>query len=77
LDNPNDREEDCAADNTSDIEQNNGIKDMEYPERQDVCAAAIIPGLVRQIRKSKRQAEKVLVTVNAIETRRNKEVKMQ
>jgi len=32
LDNPNDSEEDCAADNESDIEHNNGIEDPECPE---------------------------------------------
>jgi hypothetical protein len=72
LDNPNDSEEDCAADDDSDIEHNNCIEDPECPEQQDVCAAPNVPGLVRPTRKSKRQAEKVLVTVNAVETRRNK-----
>jgi hypothetical protein len=72
LDNPNDSEEDCAADDDSDIEHNNCIEDPECPEQQDVSAAPNVPGLVRPTRKSKRQAEKVLVTVNAVETRRNK-----
>jgi len=72
LDNPNDSEEDCAAADESDIEHNNGIEDPECPEQQDVRAAPNVPGLVRPTRKSKRQAEKVLVTVNAVETRRNK-----
>ena len=72
LDNPNDSEEDCAADDDSDIEHNNCIEDPECPEQQDVCAAPNVPGLVRPTRKSKRQAEQVLVTVNAVETRRNK-----
>jgi len=72
LHNPNDSEEDCAADDESDIEHNNGIKDPECPEQQDVCAAPNVPGLVRPTRKSKRQAEKVLAMVNAVETRRNK-----
>jgi hypothetical protein len=71
-DNPNDSEEDCAADDDSDIEHNNCIKDPECPEQQDVRAAPNVPGLVRPTRKSKRQAEKVLITVNAAETRRNK-----
>jgi len=72
LDNPNDSEEDCAADDESDIEHNNGIEDPECPEQQDVSATPNVPGLVRPTRKSKRQAEKVLVTVIAVETRRNK-----
>jgi len=72
LDNPNDSEEDCAADDESDIEHNNGIEDPECSEQQDVSAPPNVPGLVRPTRKSKRQAEKVLVTVNAVETRSNK-----
>jgi len=75
LDNPNDSADDCAADDESNIEQNNGIEDLECPEQQDVSAAPNVPGLVRPTRKSKRQAEKVLVTVNAVETWRNKEGK--
>ena len=72
LDNQNISEEDRVADDDSDIEHNNCIEDPECPEQQDVCAAPNVPGLVRPTRKSKRQAEKVLVTVNAVETRRNK-----
>jgi len=74
---PNDSEDDCAADDESDIEQNNGIEDSESPEQQDVSAAPNVPGLVWPTRKSKRQAEKVLVTVNAVETRRNKAGKIK
>jgi hypothetical protein len=71
LDNPNDSEEDCAADDDSNIEHNNCIKDPECPEQQNVSTVPNVPGLVRPTRKSKRQAEKVLVTVNAVEMRRN------
>jgi len=71
LDNPNDSEDDCAADDESDIEQYNGIEDSECPEQQDVSAAPNVPGLVQPTRKSKPQAEKVLLTVSAVETRRN------
>jgi len=72
LDNPNDSEEDCAADDESDIEHHNVIEDPESPEQQDVSGAPNVPGLVRPTRKSKTHAEKVLVTVNAVETRRNR-----
>jgi hypothetical protein len=72
LDNPNDSEQDCAAANESNIEHNNGIEDPECPEQQDVSAAPNVPELVRPTQKSKRQAEMVVVTVNAVETRRNK-----
>jgi len=71
LDNPNDSKDDCAVDDESDKEQNNDINDSECPEQQDVSATPNVPGLFRPTRKSKRQAEKVLVTVNAVETRRN------
>jgi hypothetical protein len=72
LNTPNDSKEDCTADDNSDIEHNNCIEDPECPEQQDVSAAPNVPGLVRPTRKSKRQAAKVLLTVNAVETRRNK-----
>jgi len=32
LDNPNDSEDDCTADDESDIDPNNGIEDPECPE---------------------------------------------
>jgi hypothetical protein len=73
--NPNDSEDDCAGDTKCDIEHNYGIEDTEYPEQQVVMAAPPVPGLVRPKRMSKRQAEKLFVMVNVIETRRNKEVK--
>jgi hypothetical protein len=40
-----------------------------------VSAAPIVPGLVRPTQKSKRQAEMVLGTVNAVETRRKKDAR--
>jgi hypothetical protein len=43
LDNPNDSEDDCAADNESDIGPNSGIEDLECPEQQDVRAASNVP----------------------------------
>jgi len=72
LHNPNDSEDDCTVDNESDIGPNNGIEDPECPEQQDVRAAPNVPGLVRPTWKSKRQAEKLLVTVNAVETQKKK-----
>jgi len=72
LDNPNDSEDDCAADNGADIEHTNGIKDPECPEQQDISTAPNVPGLVRPTRKLKKQAEKALVMVNAVEMRRHK-----
>jgi len=69
LDNPNDSEEDCAADDESDMEPKTCIEHPECPEQQDVSAAPNVLGLVRPTWNSKRQAEKVLVMVNAVETR--------
>jgi hypothetical protein len=77
LDYPYDSEEVCAADDESDTEHNNGIEDSECPEQQDVSAAANVPGLVHPTRKSNRQAEKVLVMVNAVAMRRYKGGKKQ
>jgi hypothetical protein len=57
------------------MDKENSIEDPEFREQQDVSAAPNVPGLIRPIWKSKRYAENVLVTVNAMETRRNKGVK--
>jgi hypothetical protein len=59
----------------SEIEQINGIEDLDCPEPQDVSAISNVPRLVWPIQKLKRQVEQVLVTVNAIETRRQNGVK--
>ena len=42
------------------------------PKQLVVSTAPNVPGLVWPTQKSKRQAEKVLVTVNAVKMRRNK-----
>jgi len=70
LDNPNESEDDCDADNESDVELDNCFEDPECPEQRDVCAAPNIPGLIWPIERSKKWTEKSLVTVNATETRR-------
>jgi hypothetical protein len=75
LHNPNDSEDDCAADDESELGPNNGNEDPKCPEQQDVSAAPNVPGLVWPTRKSKRQAAQVFLAVNAVETRRNKEGK--
>jgi len=77
MDNSTDSQGDCAADNESNIVQNNGIEDPECSEQQDLSTAPNVPGLVLPTRKSKRQAEKLLVTVNAADTLRNKGGKNQ
>jgi len=74
LDNANDSDDNCTADIESDIVQDNAIEDPECPEQRDVGAAPNDSGLIWPTRKSKRQGEKSLVTVNAIKSRRNKGV---
>jgi len=77
LDNPNDSEDNWAADDESDLELEKSIEDPECLEQRDVSAAPNVPWSIRPTRESKRQAEQVLMTVNAIETRRNKGVKIK
>jgi hypothetical protein len=54
LHNPNDSEEECAADDDSIIEHKNCIEDPEYPEQQAVSAVSNVPGLVWPTQKSMR-----------------------
>jgi len=72
LDYPNDSEEDCKADDESDIEPDNGSKAWESPELWVVNAAPNVPGVIRPIWRSMRKAQKGVVTVSAMERRRNK-----
>jgi len=75
LDNPHDTDNDWAVVYHSDIEQVNSIENEKCPEQRDVCAGPNVPALIRPTPKSKTHTEKVFVTVNAIEMRRNKGVK--
>jgi hypothetical protein len=75
LKDPNDTEDDYAADVESDVEQGNGIEEPECPELWDMSAAPNVPGLIRPKRKSTRLDERLFSTVNGMETRRNKAVK--
>jgi hypothetical protein len=72
LDDPTDSEEDYAVADESDIEYKNGIDHPEFPHQQDVSAAPNVPELVCPTRILMRLAEMVLLTVNAVETQRNK-----
>jgi hypothetical protein len=71
LENAHDGEQHCTADDECAIEPNNGIEDPEYPEQQDVITAPNVPRLLWQMPKSKRQAEMLLLTLNAVEMLRN------
>jgi len=61
----------------SDQEQGNSVEAPEFPEHWDVSAVPYVPGLIHPTRQSKRYAKRVLVTVNAIETRRNQGVMLK
>jgi len=75
LDDPNHCEDNCLADIQSNVVPENGIEVRESLEKRDVSAALIVPRLIRPTPKSKRQAEMVLLTVNAMETGRNMVIK--
>jgi len=51
------------------------MEDPDSPEERDMSTARNVPRLIRPMWRSKRQADKLLITVNAIETGRNKGVK--
>jgi len=70
--NPKMSEDDWEADDESDLEQDNIIEDPETPAQPDVCASPNIPGLIRPSRRSNYKAEKLIMTVSAMEMRRNK-----
>jgi len=75
FDNPNDSEDNWAGDVESEREQDRRIEDPECPEQWDVSAVPNVPGLIWPSWKSHQRAETVLMTVNAIEIRRNTGVK--
>jgi len=58
-----------VADVESDMEPDNSIYDPDSSEKRYMRVAENVPGLILTKWKSKRQAEKVLVKINAIETR--------
>jgi len=75
FDNPNNSEDNWEADDESDMGLHNGIEDSETPAQRNVSAAPNVPGSIRPIRQSQKMVEKALMTVNIMETRRNKEIK--
>jgi len=77
LENPNDSEDDCAADDQSHIDRINGIKKMEWPQQRDVRATTNVSWLFLPTWILNREAWKVLVTVNAMKTRRSEEVNIK
>jgi hypothetical protein len=75
LDNANDSEDDWEADNESYTELDNGSEVPETLEVRNESAAPNVPGLIRPIRQSNKKVDKELVTVNIMETSRNKGIK--
>jgi hypothetical protein len=66
LNNPNDSDADCAADDETDIEHNNAIKVLDCQEQQNVSATPNVCRLVQPTRKSKRHAGQVFIKVNTV-----------
>jgi hypothetical protein len=75
FDNPNNSEEDFAADDKPHIARDNGIEHPEIPELRDVSAAQNVPRLIRPILKSRRPVQNGFVTLNTPEIRRNIRIK--
>ena len=72
LDNTNVSKDNCEEDDETNVEEDNGIEDRECPKHWDVSATSIVPGLIWPTLRSMKKAEKGLMTVTAMETRRRK-----
>jgi len=68
----NQSEDDWVAHYKSNVELDNGFEDPKSPEQQDASTALTSARLIQPTQWSKKKAEKLLTTVNAIDTRRNK-----
>jgi len=75
FDNLNHSEDDWEAHIESHIEVDNGIKDTETLEQRNVSASPNVPRLIGPTWRPKRKAEKLLMTANTMERRRNKGIK--
>jgi hypothetical protein len=75
LENPNDSKENYAAEVESEIKQANSIDDAHCREQRNVSAMPNVSRLILPTRKAKRQVERLLVTVNGVETGRNNKIK--
>jgi len=69
----------CKADNEPDVHIGSIIEDMESPEKWKacVCATPNVPRLIRPIQTSQETADKPMMKVNAMETKRNKAFRKQ
>jgi len=75
LGNPINSEDHWEADNESDMELHNSSECSATPQHQNVSAAPNVAALIRPIRRSKKNVEKTLITVNIMETRMNMGIK--
>jgi len=75
LNNSTASKDDHAADSEDGMVLGNGIEHPECPEQWEVSTAPNVARLIRPTQKSNRQAEKVFLTIIAIETKRNNEAK--
>jgi hypothetical protein len=58
------------------MELDNDSEDSDTLEQRNVSAARNVPRMIQPIlRRTKKNVEKVLITVNIMETRRNKGIK--
>jgi len=71
LDNPNQSEDDCEGNDQSDVELGNVIEASERAAHRVVSAAPNVPELIRPTLRSMKQAKNGLITVSAMQTRRN------
>jgi len=75
VDSSTDSEDDCAENIESETEWANGVEAPECPEARDVSMLPNVPWSILPIWKSMKHGAMVELTVNAVETRRNKAVK--
>jgi len=72
LENSTKSKDDCEVDDEPDIEPGKYLTALESQEYHVVSREPHVPGLILPIQSSMKQAEKWLLTVSAMETRRNK-----
>jgi len=72
LDNRDGREDHPEADDEYDVQPQYAIENLATSGQWDVCATHNVPGLIQPTWMSKIMGQMVLMTVNAMETMRNK-----
>jgi len=77
LDNANDFNENCKAEDKADLEMDNGMEDPGIPELLIVSCTENVLRLIRPTQKSTKPGEHRLVMVNAIEIRSHKRIEQK